>query len=66
MRTDNRKVKNTVISIYFILLLLGILMATVFKYLALFANSSFIIFISVFALIVVLERIKLSLLEINL
>jgi len=31
MRTDNREIKNTIISIYFILIILAILLATVFK-----------------------------------
>ncbi|WP_439151221.1 hypothetical protein [Winogradskyella sp.] len=57
MRTDNRKVKNTVISIYFILIVSAILLATVFKYLNVFTNSSFIIFISVFALIIIFHSI---------
>ena len=57
MRTDNREVKNTVISIYFILIVAAILLATVFKYLNIFANSSFIVFISVFALIIIFHSI---------
>ena len=57
MRTDNRKVKNAVISIYFILIVSAILLATVFKYLNVFANSSFVIFISVFALLIIFHSI---------
>ncbi len=57
MRTDNRKVKNTVVSIYFILIVFAILLATVFKSLELFVDSTFIVFLGVFIVIVVFHSI---------
>ncbi len=57
MRTDNRKVKNTVVSIYFILIVFAILLATVFKSLELFVDSTFFVFLGVFIVIVVFHSI---------
>ena len=44
MRTDNRNVKNTIISIYFILLVTAILLATVFNTMGDFPTSSMYVF----------------------
>ena len=57
MRTDNRKVKNTVVSIYFILIVFAMLLATVFKSLELFVDSTFFVFLGVFIVIVVFHSI---------
>jgi hypothetical protein len=57
MRTDNRKVKNTVVSIYFILIVFAILLATVFKSLELFVDSTFFLFLAVFIVAVVFHSI---------
>ena len=48
MRTDNRKVKNTVVSIYFILIVFGILLATVFKSFEFLTESTFFVFFGLF------------------
>lgn len=57
MRTDNRKVKNTVVSIYFILIVFAILLATVFKSLEFFVDSTFFIFLGAFILLVLFHSI---------
>ncbi|WP_299526302.1 hypothetical protein [Winogradskyella sp.] len=57
MRTDNREVKNTVVSIYFILIVLGILMITVFKSLEFFADSTFIIILGLFVILVLFHSV---------
>jgi hypothetical protein len=57
MRTDNRKVKNTVVSIYFILIVFAILLATVFKSLEFFVDSTFFIFLGLFILLVLFHSI---------
>ena len=57
MRTDNRKVKNTVVSIYFILVVFAILLATVFKSLEMFVDSTFFVFLGLFILLVLVHSI---------
>ena len=57
MRTDNRKVKNTVISIYFVLVVFGILLATVFKSFNLFSDVNFYVFIGVFITLVLFHSV---------
>ncbi|MFC0605734.1 hypothetical protein [Winogradskyella pulchriflava] len=57
MRTDNRKVKNTVVSIYFILVVFAILLATVFKSLEFFVDSTFFIFLGLFILLVLFHSV---------
>jgi hypothetical protein len=57
MRTDNRKVKNTVVSIYFILIVFAILLATVLRSLELFVDSTFFVFLGVFIVMVVFHSI---------
>ncbi len=57
MRTDNRTIKNTVVSIYFILIVFGILLATVFKSLEFFADSTFFVFLGLFIVLVLFHSI---------
>ncbi|WP_299362356.1 hypothetical protein [Winogradskyella sp.] len=57
MRTDNRKVKNTVVSIYFILIVFGILMITVFKSLDFFVDSTFFIILGLFIVLVLFHSV---------
>ncbi|WP_339751737.1 hypothetical protein [uncultured Winogradskyella sp.] len=57
MRTDNRKVKNTVISIYLVLIVLAILIVVVFKYLEIFVDSSLFVFSGLFLLLVIFHFI---------
>jgi len=57
MRTDNRKVKNTVISIYLVLIVLAILIVVVFKYLEIFIDSSLFVFSGLFLLLVIFHFI---------
>ncbi|WP_111682671.1 hypothetical protein [Winogradskyella tangerina] len=57
MRTDNRKVKNTVVSIYFVLIVFGILMITVFKSLDFFVDSTFFIILGLFVILVLFHSI---------
>ncbi|MBV7268169.1 hypothetical protein [Winogradskyella luteola] len=57
MRTDNRKVKNTVVSIYFLLIVFAILLATVFKSLEFFSDSTFFVFLGFFVLLVIFHSI---------
>ena len=52
MRTDNRNVKNTIISIYFLLLVTAILLATVFKSIDVFPTSSMYVFLGFFVAVV--------------
>lgn len=53
MRTDNRNVKNTIISIYFLLLLFVILWVTVFKSYGMFPDSSLYVFLGLVVVAVV-------------
>lgn len=52
MRTDNRNVKNTIISIYFLLLVTAILLATVFKSIDVFPTSSLYVFVGLIVVII--------------
>ncbi|WP_299109688.1 hypothetical protein [uncultured Winogradskyella sp.] len=53
MRTDNRTIKNTIISIYFILVLFAILFATVFKPILMFDGHLFHIIIGLFVAVLI-------------
>lgn len=55
MRTDNRKVKNTIISIYFILVVIAMLLATVFNSYNLFEGSSLYVLIGLLIALVVVH-----------
>lgn len=55
MRIDNRNVKSTIISIYFILLVAAILLATVFRSLELFEGNSLFVFIGLLIAVVVVH-----------
>ncbi|MBO6880517.1 MAG: hypothetical protein JJ870_08155 [Winogradskyella sp.] len=57
MRTDNRKVKNTVVSIYFILIVFAILFLTVFKSLDFLKDEIFFVLIGLFIVLVVFHSI---------
>lgn len=48
MRTDNRNVKTTVISVYFVLIVLAVLLATVFNSIEIFVASNLFIFVACF------------------
>ncbi len=58
MRTDNRKVKNTVVSIYFILIVVTILFATVFKFSNFFSDSILYIFFGLFILLLLFHYVS--------
>ncbi|WP_299122834.1 hypothetical protein [uncultured Winogradskyella sp.] len=51
MRTDNRNVKNKIISIYFLLLVTAILLATVFKSYDAFPKASMYVFLGFFIVV---------------
>lgn len=55
MRTDNRAVKNSIISIYFILLVAAILLATVFNTYDDFPVSSMYVFLALFVVVVLVH-----------
>ena len=57
MRTDNRNVKNTVVSIYFLLIVFGILLITVFKSLEFFVDSTFFVILGLFVVLVIFHSI---------
>lgn len=57
MRADNRKVKNTVVSIYFILIVFGILLITVFNSLEFLVESTFFVFLGLFVVLVLFHSI---------
>ncbi len=57
MRTDNRKVKNTVVSIYFILIVFAILFLTVFKSLDFLKDEIFFVLIGLFIVLIVFHSI---------
>jgi hypothetical protein len=57
MRTDNRNVRTTVISIYFVLIVLAVLLATVFKSLEIFVQSNLFVFIGCFIMIILFHYI---------
>ena len=58
MRTDNRKVKNTVVSIYFILIVFAILSATVFKFSDVMAGKVLYILLGLLALVVLFHFVS--------
>lgn len=55
MRTDNRKVKNTIISIYFLLFVGAILLATVFQSYGAFEGSSFYVLLGLLLAVVIVH-----------
>ncbi|WP_405571348.1 hypothetical protein [Winogradskyella sp. Asnod2-B02-A] len=57
MRTDNRKVKNTIISIYFLLVVAAGLLATVFNSIDLFEGSSIFVLLGLVLAVVVVHFI---------
>jgi len=57
MRIDNRKVKNTVISIYFIMIVLAVLLGTVFNSLGMFVDSAFYVFLGLFISVILFHSI---------
>jgi len=57
MRTDNSNVRATVISVYFVLIVLAVLMATVFKSLDIFVQSNLVVFLGFFAVMVIFHYI---------
>lgn len=52
MRADNRRVKNTVVTIYLIVIVLGVLVISLSKSLGIFADSTFIVVLALFVLLV--------------
>ncbi|WP_179019415.1 hypothetical protein [Winogradskyella forsetii] len=52
MRTDNRNIKSTIISIYFLLVVAAILLTTVFKSFRIFEGSSLFVFIGLLVAVV--------------
>lgn len=57
MRTDNRNIKNTIISIYFLLVVFAILFVTVFKSLFMFDGHSLYIIIGLFVAVLIVHFI---------
>jgi predicted RND superfamily exporter protein len=57
MRTDNRNVRTTVISIYFVLIVLAVLLATVFKSLEIFVESNLFVFLGCFIILIIFHYI---------
>jgi predicted RND superfamily exporter protein len=57
MRTDNRNVRTTVISIYFVLIVLAVLLATVFKSLEIFVERNLFVFLGCFIMIILFHYI---------
>tara|TARA_R110002049_G_scaffold282705_1_gene462581 strand:- start:182 stop:655 length:474 start_codon:yes stop_codon:yes gene_type:complete len=57
MRTDNRKVKNTIISLYFLLVVAAVLLGTVFKSIQLFEGSSLYVILGLIIAVVVVHFI---------
>ena len=55
MRTDNRNVKNIVVSIYFILFVITILLATVFNSYSGFPINSMYVFVGLFVIIILVH-----------
>ena len=53
MRTDNRNVKATVISVYFVLIVLAVLLATVFQSLEIFVYSNLFLFVGCFVIMII-------------
>jgi hypothetical protein len=57
MRTDNRNVKNTIISIYFLFLVVAILLATVFRSYGVLPESSLYVFLGLFVFFILVHFI---------
>ncbi len=57
MRTDNRNVKTTVISVYFVLIVLAVLLATVFNSLEIFVASNLFVFLGCFIVMVIFHYV---------
>ncbi|MFK7833422.1 MAG: hypothetical protein AB8B52_09100 [Winogradskyella sp.] len=57
MRTDNRNVKNTIISIYFLLVVLAVMLATVFNSFHIFEGSSLFVIIGLLVAFVIVHFI---------
>ncbi|WP_179334785.1 hypothetical protein [Winogradskyella costae] len=57
MRTDNREIKSTIISIYFILIIAAILLATVFRSYNLVEGSSLYVLIGLLVAVVIVHFI---------
>ncbi|MBU2921225.1 hypothetical protein KO504_07705 [Winogradskyella psychrotolerans] len=55
MRTDNRKVKNTIISLYFLLVVAAVLLGTVFKSIELFEGSWFYVILGLIVAVVIVH-----------
>ncbi|MGJ8549454.1 hypothetical protein [Winogradskyella wichelsiae] len=55
MRTDNREIKNTIISIYFIILVVAILLATIFKSYHLVEGSSLYVLLGLLIAVVIVH-----------
>ena len=57
MRTDNRNVRTTVISVYFVLIVLAVLLATVFNSLEIFVQSNLFVFLGCFIIMILFHYI---------
>ncbi|MEO1031164.1 MAG: hypothetical protein AAFX55_07150 [Bacteroidota bacterium] len=57
MRTDNRNVKNTVVSIYVLLIVFGILMIVLSKSLEFFVDYTFFIILGLFVVLVLFHSV---------
>lgn len=57
MRTDNRQVKNTVVTIYLILIIFAVLSATVIKSLEFVKDISFFVFLGLFIVLIIFHSI---------
>ncbi|QNK77830.1 hypothetical protein [Winogradskyella undariae] len=55
MRTDNREIKNTIISIYFILLVIAVLLATVFRSYRLVEGSSLYVLLGLLVAVIIVH-----------
>ncbi|MEP5254101.1 MULTISPECIES: hypothetical protein [Winogradskyella] len=55
MRTDNREIKNTIISIYFIIVVLAVLLATVFRSFRLVEGSSLYVLLGLLLAVVIVH-----------
>jgi len=59
MRTDNRNVKNSIVSIYFLLLVLAVLLATVFRSYEVFSKVSIYLFLGLLVIFVFVYFIRI-------
>ncbi|NRR92878.1 hypothetical protein HSX10_14990 [Winogradskyella undariae] len=55
MRTDNREIKNTIISIYFILLVIAVLLATVFRSFRLVEGGSLYVLLGLLVAVIIVH-----------